>query len=145
MGSEIRGSVRLFLTLTGVSLIVAGVAYLLFPHAAVGIVGIELLGTAAAIDARATYGGTQLAMGLFLLSCRAREDAAHAGLVLIFLVGGCLALARIYGFAIEGESDAFNAIGAVAESGLAAGAAFFLRGLRSSRSRLTEAKADVGV
>jgi hypothetical protein len=59
MGSEIRGSVRLFLTLTGLSLIVAGVAYLLFPHVAVGIVGIELPGTAAAIDARATYGGTQ--------------------------------------------------------------------------------------
>lgn len=108
----------------------AGLAYLLFPHMAVGLTGMELPRAAAVIDARATYGGMQVALGLFLLWCRARVDAAHAGLVLILLVCACLALTRVYGLALEAERDVFNALGAAAESGLAAGAGILLRGSR---------------
>jgi len=113
--------------LVGVSLIAAGFGYLLFPHSAVGLTGMELPGAAAAIDARATYGGTQIGMGLFLLWCRARRAAARAGLMLVFLISAWLALTRLYGFAIEGEFDRFNAAGAAVELGLTAVAGLFLR------------------
>ena len=129
---------RLFLTLTGVSLIVAGLAYLLFLHAAVGLTGIELPGAAAAIDARATYGGTQVGLGLFLLWCRSREAAMRPGLVLVFLIGACLALSRLSGFAIDGEFDRFNLAGTAAEIGLATIAGLLLQ--RDRRDAETETK-----
>jgi hypothetical protein len=123
--------VRPFLTLVGISLIIAGFGYLLFPHAAVGLTGIELPAAAAAVDARATYGGTQIGIGLFLLWCRANATAERAGLVLVLLFGACLVLARVFGFAIEGEFDWFNAAGAAAELVLTALAGILLQRDRS--------------
>lgn len=118
---------RLFLTLVGISLIIAGFGYFLFPHAAVGLTGMELPGAAAAIDARATYGGTQIGMGLFLLWCRASLAAARAGLVLVLLFGACLVLARVFGFAIDGGFDRFNVAAASAELVLTAVAGILLQ------------------
>jgi hypothetical protein len=119
--------VRLFLAFTGVSLILAGFAYLLFPHVAVGLTGMELPVAPAAIDARATYGGTQIGVGLFLLWCRGREEAARTGLVLILVWSTCLALSRIYGFLVDGGPGWFNALGVTLEAGFAAVAAALLR------------------
>jgi hypothetical protein len=111
---------RLLLILSGVSFIVAGFAALLFPYDVVGLTGIDLPTGAAVIDARASYGGTQIGVGLFLLWCRAEPGTARAGLVLIFLFAGCLLLARLYGFVLEGEIDRFNLAGTIAELMLAA-------------------------
>ncbi len=120
-------SVLVFLVLTGASLVIVRFIYLVFPQSAVSLVGVDLSGAPAAIDVRASYGGTQIGLGLFLLACRKREDSGRAGLVLIFLVGTSLAAARLYGFVIEAEIDSINAFGTAAESGLAIIAALLLR------------------
>lgn len=123
-----------YLAFSGVCLIAAGFVYLLFPHVT-GVTGMQLPGPAAAIDARASYGGVQIGLGVYLLWCRLREEEVRAGLVLICVVSTSLALARVYGFACDGGPGWFNALAVSVESGFAGVGAILLR----RRSNLAEA------
>ena len=73
-------------------------------------------------------------MGVFLLWCRRRQDAARIGLVLIFVWSACLVLSRIYGFFVDGGPGWFKAVGVVFEGGFAAFAVVLL--LRGERGGL---------
>ncbi len=134
----------LFLTFSGVSLILAGIGYLLFPHVGVGLAGVELPVASAAIDVRATYGGTQVGAGLFLLWCRRKNGTARVGLVLILVWSVCLMLSRIYGFAVDGGPGWFNALGIAVEGAFVVVAALLLQrsAVRPVRGNSSGQRAD---
>lgn len=121
-----RTTARFLLALIGISSIALGMGYMVSPHAAVGITGMELPTASAAIDARATYGGTQVGLGIFMLWCRRNDAILNAGLMLVCTLTSCLASARLYGFIVDGGPDGFNTLGAAFEGSLAVASSILL-------------------
>lgn len=80
---------RVLVVSTGIVFVVIGAGFLLKPVAWARTVGIELPTPTARIDLMATYGGFDLAFGLFLLYCAWRPESVRIGLVacLFALVG----------------------------------------------------------
>jgi len=102
---------RLFLFLCGIVWLPYGIYCLAQPGslaAAAGIVSTSHTGT---IELRAMYGGLQAAVGALCLLAVVRESLVRPALVcLAFLCGG-LALARLFGAAMEREWSTYTALG----------------------------------
>ncbi len=73
-----------------------GLACFLSPELPAGYAGLAITNGDAFAEMGAMYGGLQFGFGLFCLLCGLRADMRQAGLTLLVLAIGCLALARLY-------------------------------------------------
>ncbi len=94
---------RIFLILLGVATAALGVLYAVAPNVITDPTGFGPLTPTATTDIRATYGGLQLGLGIFLLWAASKPTRYRAGLVaLCFMVPG-LALSRFLGLLVDGD------------------------------------------
>lgn len=94
---------RIVLTLTALSLLGFGVAFLISPRGMTGDFGIALSGTDAVADVCAVYGGFEIGMGLFLLWTVRNTAWLKAGLVAATLSLCGFMCGRIFGIVSEGH------------------------------------------
>lgn len=97
---------RAVLALTGVVFAVIGAGFLVVPAAWAAWVEIVLPSPLARIDLRATYGGFDLAFGVFLMACARRAAWLRPGLWACGLALAGFAAGRIIGIAVEGAAPA---------------------------------------
>lgn len=116
-----------YLLVVGVLTILFGVIYLFVPATMTDPAGFGPLSGSALTDIRATYGGFQIGMGVFLLWAAGAEDRMKAGLILIALSIGSLFLSRTLGVLMDGELSPFHAQGLAIESTLTAVTLYLIR------------------
>jgi len=93
---------KIYLILMALMSIVFGAIYLFNPHSMTDPMGFGALAPAALTDVRATYGGFQLGMGLFLVWCL-DATRVRTGLLLSLLTVGGVAISRGIGLLIDGD------------------------------------------
>ena len=93
---------RLVLLISGLLFALLGAGFLVWPARWAEFVDIFLPTSTARTDLRATYGGFDLAFGMFLLVTGARRDWIRPGLVACGLAFSGLAGGRLLGFWVEG-------------------------------------------
>lgn len=94
---------RLFLGLIAFTFIAVGVGFLVAPVACAVSVDLGLPTATARTDVRATYGGLDLGIGLFLALCVRRREWLRPGLVAVGLALAGFAAGRLIGLAAEGS------------------------------------------
>lgn len=72
-----------------------GLAYWFRPYEMANLNGMLLMETASVSNVRVYYGGLQIGLALFLLWALRERERVRAALVLLVLMQGCLALARL--------------------------------------------------
>ncbi len=93
---------RIVLLLLGLVWIAFGVLGLIAPVMILGAVGLDI-GTADALaEARATYGGAQIGLGVFFVHCSRAEGLQRTGLIALALVAAGFGLARSFGIVVDG-------------------------------------------
>ena len=99
------------LLITSVALLGMGTIYSFFPNFFFSMTGTELTQPGSLTDVRATYGGFQLGLGLFLLIAALRKNVFTEELFLLFLVFLTLFIVRTYGLSVDiiGDDDPENA------------------------------------
>ncbi|HEU4429763.1 MAG TPA: GNAT family N-acetyltransferase [Myxococcota bacterium] len=125
-----------------------GLAFLVAPHELAARVGIALVDATADNDARAVYGGLQLACGALLAAAAfGTEPRVRAGIVAQLALYGGLAGARFVGLAIAGAPSALGlALHAGELLALAAGALAWRRlGRGSATAALASPSSPPGV
>jgi hypothetical protein len=95
---------RTYLRILGGMTLVFGLLYLLAPTTMTDPTGFGPLGPSATTDVRATYGGLQIGLGLFLLWAAAEDARVRLALVLQVLTIGAVALSRALGILLDGEA-----------------------------------------
>lgn len=95
------------LGITALIFVIIGVGFLLVPVSWAASVDIVLPTAMARTDLRATYGGFDLAFGLFLARCAHRPEWHAAGLFAAAIVLAGFGLSRLSGLFIEGSLDPF--------------------------------------
>lgn len=93
---------QIYLGLTALMSVLFGVIYLVAPYSMTDQMGFGQLAPTALTDVRATYGGMQIGMGLFLFWCLS-PSRVRTGLLFTLLSVGTLAICRCIGIAIDGE------------------------------------------
>jgi len=93
---------QIYLGLIAVMSVVFGVIYLVAPYSMTNPMGFGQLAPSALTDVRATYGGLQIGMGLFLFWCLT-PARMRAGLLFTLLSVGALAICRGIGLVIDGD------------------------------------------
>ena len=93
---------KIYLVLMGVMSVVFGVVYLVSPLMMTEPMGFGALKPSALTDVRATYGGFQIGTGLFMLACLP-PARLKTGMLLALLSVCAIALARLYGFMVDGD------------------------------------------
>lgn len=78
-----------------------GLVSFFFPEIPAGLAGLEMTNGDAAAEIVAMYGGLQTGIGLFCLLAALNSDFYRAGLVLLVLGVGTLALGRLYSTVIS--------------------------------------------
>ncbi|MFK7895534.1 MAG: DUF4345 domain-containing protein [Myxococcota bacterium] len=116
-----------YLQVVGVLTLIFGLIYLLVPTAMTEPAGFGSLGGSALTDVRATYGGFQIGMGIFLLWTSRAPGRMRSGLVLLVLAIGSLFLSRILGVLMDGELSAFHMQGLAVESTMTALTLYLIR------------------
>ena len=123
---------KALLRLGALVLAIVGIGFLLVPVQWAAIVDIQLPTPTARTDLRATYGGFDLAIGVYLWLCSRREDWVRPGLVALGVAAAGFGGGRVLGMLIE-ESAAPSMIGfALLEWGSAVAAWMVLRRLRDA-------------
>jgi hypothetical protein len=123
---------RIYLRIAGAITVGFGLVYLFAPESMMDPAGFGAVGPGGLTDVRATYGGFQLGMGAFLLWAAADAARVRAGLLLIALSIGAVALSRAFGLALDGSLNSFHMGGLVTELSLTAFTLFALRRVPSS-------------
>jgi hypothetical protein len=81
--------------------VLVGIAFLFVPQQYAAVLEISALTPLARTDLRATYGGLELGIGIFLLLCLVRRGWMEPGLWALGLATGGFAIGRLIGFALE--------------------------------------------
>ena len=124
-------SVRLFLIVQILILAGFGLAYFVRPQETANLSGMLLMAPAALTDVRAYYGGLQLGLAAWLGLALLRPRLLEATCMLLVLLYGALALARIGGLWLDGGlQQTFNLTALLFELVSAALAMLLLRRLR---------------
>lgn len=92
---------QIYLILMVAMSLIFGVIYLVAPGSMIEPMGFGTLAPSALTDVRATYGGFQIGMGLFLLWCLA-PARVRTGLLMTLLSVGAVASCRGIGLIIDG-------------------------------------------
>ncbi len=93
--------IRALLWINGIGFLSLGIAGLILPNLIVDMIGYQLMGTDAAIEVRAQYGGLFIGIGLFALWGVLRSEMWQASIGLMLLVYAGLALGRIVGLMVD--------------------------------------------
>ncbi len=101
---------RIVLALGGLSFLFFGGYAMWSPANTLEVTGIVLDSASGRIEARAFYGGLELALGTFMTVGIFTVAAHRPGLWLMLAAYGGIALARVVGIAIEGETSSFHNI-----------------------------------
>jgi hypothetical protein len=116
---------RGYLLIFGLGVAVLGVIYAIAPALLTDPTGFGDLAPEALTDLRATYGGLQIGMGLFLV-WTAIEPARHrVGLILLGVVLPFVALTRAFGLVVDGKATG-GMVGALMFETLASAATWFI-------------------
>jgi hypothetical protein len=120
---------KALLRLGALVLAAIGVGFLVVPVQWAAIVEISLPTAMARTDLRATYGGFDLAFGVFLWLCAGRADWIRPGLVALGLAAAGFGGGRLLGIVAEGTAAPPMIAFAVLEVGIAVAAFTALRRL----------------
>src|SRR3954464_12956989 len=90
-----------YLSLAGLVTIGFGITYLMRSHAMAHMVGIELPTAPARADYRSTYGGAQIAIGIFFCVAAGRPTWHTAGLAAVTLFALGFGVTRLSSLAVE--------------------------------------------
>ena len=93
---------RVVLVLSALAFAGFGVAFLVAPVPMAGTIGILLPEPSARIDLRATYGGFEIGLAIFLLWCLGAPDRLRAGLLASALCIGGFGVTRLVALAFDG-------------------------------------------
>jgi hypothetical protein len=124
---------RLFLLLVALTFAGFGLWGLAAPERLAGVVGWDLRGPDAVTEIRAFYGGLELGIGAFLMSCAARRRRVDLGLRLAAWALGGSGLVRLTSIAVEGR-EGWDMPAVAAAELLAAAAALALIGRSGEQS-----------
>ena len=94
---------RIVLVLSALAWLGFGAVYVFAPQLLTDPTGFGRLAPEALTDLRATYGGLQLAVGVFLLWSSTCAERYRTGLLLNAIAFGCVAGSRAIGLLIDGE------------------------------------------
>ncbi|HWT16259.1 MAG TPA: DUF4345 family protein [Patescibacteria group bacterium] len=117
----------LLLSLSGLSFLGFGVAFLIAPRETLALAGVATEGAIAATELRAFYGGVEVALGALILFCATRASRWRDGLWLTLCCYGAIGVTRIAGMAIDGSDSFFLRFAAGTEIGFALAATLLLR------------------
>ena len=104
-------------TVLGVSALVFiayGLVSLVFPDIPTGLAGLEMSNGDAFAEIGAMYGGLQTGIGMFCLLALLKSEFYRAGLVLLTLGIGALAVARLISFLLATDAVSAYTYGALA-------------------------------
>ena len=90
-----------------------GLVSLLYPVIPSGLAGLEMSNGDAFAEIGAMYGGLQTGLGLFCLLALLKPDFYYAGLALLLLGIGSLALARLFSFMMVTDTVSAYTYGAL--------------------------------
>jgi hypothetical protein len=120
---------RVLLLLGAAVFVIVGLGFLVFPAEWAAITEISLPTTMARTDLRATYGGLDLAIGIFLWICARRDDWIRPGLLALALASAGFGGGRLVGIVAEGSAAPLMLIFLVIETVIAMVAFAMLRRL----------------
>jgi Domain of unknown function (DUF4345) len=120
---------KIGLRVAAVALIVIGVGFLVVPVGWASIVEIVLPTAMARTDLRATYGGFDLGIGVFLWLCALRPEWTKPGVVALALGATGYGGGRLLGIFVEREAHPLMVLFVVIETATALFALYALRRL----------------
>lgn len=112
---------RIVVAVVAVMLILIGLAYLLFPVEVLSLTGQFTIDSNALIDVRATYGGIQLGLGLFLVFQLVKRENIIFSLSLLAVIFTSVGGIRFVGALVETDVSYLHLLAALAEIASAAG------------------------
>jgi len=118
---------RALIFVSAVIFVVVGAGFLLIPKQFGDVLEISLPTAMARTDVRATYGGLELGLGIFLILCVVRSEWIRPGLWALALTVGGFAFGRVVGFVAEGTLNNFMLFFLALELAVALLALFLLR------------------
>lgn len=136
---------KLAIIVTAISAVVfigLGVAFLFAPLTMATWIGIMANTPSGMTDIRATYGGCELGIGVFLAFCLVRRTWLDAALVLQAMTLSGFATARVLGIASDGPQAAITYVAFVTEAGGVAAALIALTWLARERNVASKPVAD---
>ena len=92
---------KILLLGSAIIFVLVGTAFLFAPRQYAAVLEISAVTPLARTDLRATYGGLELGVGIFLLLCLVRRSWIGPGLSALALATGGFATGRLIGFALE--------------------------------------------
>ena len=132
MSPRVR-SAQILLLLFAVGFMLLGARYFADPHALTTESDVAIPGAKAMMEIRTVYGGMFFGLGLSLLIMALRCELRVAGLWLIILVGGSVAIARLMAIALgQAPDQMFATLLAIELAGVAV-AAYLLRAINAAR------------
>lgn len=97
-------SARVLLLLGAAVFTIVGIGFLIFPVEWAAVTEISLPTAMARTDLRATYGGLDLGVGIFLWVCARRDEWIRPGLVALSLAAAGFGGGRLAGIVAEGSA-----------------------------------------
>ena len=116
----------MYVRVLGALTVLFGLVYLFAPASLTLPAGFGELPAGGLTDVRATYGGFQLGMGIFLLWAATDEARVRTALLLMVLSIGAVGLSRAIGLTLDGSLNAFHTAGLITEVSLTAFTLFVL-------------------
>ena len=124
---------RVLLHLGAMVFVIVGIGFLIVPTEWAGLTEISLPTAMARTDLRATYGGLDLAVGIFLWMCARRDDWIRPGLVALALTAAGFGGGRLVGIVAEGSAAPLMLLFLAIEAVIVIVALATLRRLRDAR------------
>jgi hypothetical protein len=117
------------LLLAAIVFLTFGFGFLIVPVQWAAVVDILLPTPMARTDFRATYGGFEIGMGVFLAACALREHWLRPGLVALAWVAAGFGAGRLVGIVVEGTASSLMLVFVVLEWTIALVTLYVLRRL----------------
>lgn len=95
---------KIYLVLMGLMSVVFGVLYLVSPATFTDPMGFGILAPSALTDVRATYGGLQIGMGIFMFWCCMGTGRLYTGMFFALVSVASIAICRAIGLVIDGDA-----------------------------------------
>ena len=125
---------KMLLLLFGAGFALLGLRYFADPHALTAESDVAIPSVKAIMEIRTVYGGLFVGVGLAVAAASFTQSLVRAGLALLMLVAGCVALARLAAIALGQAPDAmFATLLAVEVIGVALAALALRRVRRGAR------------
>src|SRR6185312_3565273 len=123
---QTSASAKALLAVMGLTTFGFGAAYLGAPQAMAALGGLAITRAPAEAELGGYYGGLQVGMGILFFAGLARPAMARVGLTAAAILFAANGLGRLFGIAMAGAIDSFNASGVVFELGFSGAAALIL-------------------